>query len=282
MIKRAHIRQFLAVVEEGSFTAAANRIRVTQPTLSAGIAQLEELLNAKLFVRDRRYVRLTEAGAGFLPIARDLQRGFRAADGFGKEAARDWPTLRLGVIRTIAPGMLARFVSRLVGLFGVEIVEGSDAELRAAFANGRIDAMVGLLSGSEQARGGVPLLTEPYVMFVPAGHRFAHRTGIAPQEFASEIMIARRSCEVLDETSRFFTRQQVRPRFALRSDSDERCLAMVAAGLGVTTAPFSLGIAGVVPAGIAGYDFSRTLCLRFDHGDGRFDAIPDLAREAFA
>ena len=43
MIKRAHIRQFLAVVDAGSFTQAALRIRVTQPALSTGIAELEKL-----------------------------------------------------------------------------------------------------------------------------------------------------------------------------------------------------------------------------------------------
>ena len=72
MIKRSHIRQFLAIVEAGSFTQAAARIRVTQPTLSSGIAELERLVGTQLFVRDRKRVRMTESGARLLPIARDL------------------------------------------------------------------------------------------------------------------------------------------------------------------------------------------------------------------
>jgi DNA-binding transcriptional LysR family regulator len=53
----------------------------------------------------------------------------------------------------------------------------------------------------------------------------------------------------------------VRPRFSLRSDSDERCLRMVAAGVGITTAPVSLAIEGVVPLKVSGYDFRRELGL---------------------
>src|SRR3546814_967497 len=103
-------------------------------------------------------------------------------------------------------------------------------------------------------------------------------------------MIARRSCEWLDATSRFFTRHRVRPRFSLRSDSDDRCLRMVAAGIGITTAPLSLAIEGTVPLRIAGYDFRRELGLLLapdwmalpdivDRLTARLPAIEALARD---
>ena len=65
MIKRAHIRQFLAVVDAGSFTQAAAQIRVTQPALSSGIAELEKLVGTRLFIRNRRQIRLTRRAAAF-------------------------------------------------------------------------------------------------------------------------------------------------------------------------------------------------------------------------
>ena len=61
MIKRNHIRHFLSIADAGSFAQAAARLHITQPTLSAGIADLERLTGARLFVRDRRHVRLTAA-----------------------------------------------------------------------------------------------------------------------------------------------------------------------------------------------------------------------------
>jgi DNA-binding transcriptional LysR family regulator len=99
---------------------------------------------------------------------------------------------------------------------------------------------------------------------------------VAPEDLASEIMIARRACEILDDTSRFFTAAGVRPRFALRSDSDERCLAMVAAGLGITTAPVSLMVPGTVPIDVAGYAFRRSVGLLCDPAFARELAAREL------
>ncbi|PKP95577.1 MAG: LysR family transcriptional regulator, partial [Alphaproteobacteria bacterium HGW-Alphaproteobacteria-13] len=113
----------------------------------------------------------------------------------------------------------------------------------------------------ESDRHAVPLYEEPFAMFVAAGHPLAGQGEVGPEELAAETMIARRACERLDATSRFFTRHGVRPRFSLRSDSDERCLRMVAAGVGITTAPVSLAIEGVVPLKVSGYDFRRELGL---------------------
>lgn len=264
MIKRNHIRHFLAVTDAGSFAQAAARLHITQPTLSTGIAELERLVGTRLFIRDRRHIRLTEAGGAFLPIARDLERGFRAADSFGRGAAAEWPSLRLGVIRSIAAGQLRAIVEVLAESHGLEMIEGSDHELRAALAAGRIHVALTLLRGQAHGLSSHPLWEEGYTMLVADSHRLAGREGVAPEELAGEIMIARRSCEILEDTSRFFTRAGVRPRFALRSDSDERCLAMVAAGLGITTAPASLAVAGTVPLPVAGYDFRRRIGLLHD------------------
>lgn len=274
MIKRHHIRQFLGVADAGSFVQAAARLHITQPSLSAGIAELERLVGTRLFVRNRRHVRLTEAGGAFLPLARDLERAFRAADGFGRGASPDWPSLRLGTIRTVSGGALRAVVMPLLRAFGVELVEGTDQELRGHLASGRIAGALTLLRDGE--RGGHRLWQEDYRMIVPVDHRLARVGTVEPEELASEIMIARRSCEVLDDTSRFFTAAGVRPRFGLRSDSDERCMAMVAAGLGITTAPVSLAIAGTVPIDVAGYAFRRSIGLLCDAGFAQSLAEHDL------
>ncbi|PZQ23211.1 MAG: LysR family transcriptional regulator [Sphingopyxis macrogoltabida] len=264
MIKRSHIRQFLAVVDAGSFTRAAQHIRVTQPALSTGIADLERIVGAPLFIRSRRQIRLTEAGGRFLPIARDLERGFRAADGFGRAEESDRPVLKLGTIRSVPGALFQTFAAILARDFALEIGESSDSELRAALHAGRVNIAIVPLRPGEGEPDATPLYEEPFVMFVAAGHPLAAQGEVGPEELAPETMIARRSCELLDATSRFFTRHRVRPRFALRSDSDDRCLRMVAAGVGITTAPASLAIDGIVPIKVTGYDFHRELGLLVD------------------
>ena len=139
------------------------------------------------------------------------------------------------------------------------------------------------LRAGERGPHVMPLYEEPLSMFVAADHPLAGRIEVAPEELAAETMIARRSCEFLDATSRLFTRHGVRPRFALRSESDDRCLRMVAAGIGITTAPVSLATDGIVPLKVAGYDFRRELGLLVDPAwSGLADVAPRLqgAREA--
>jgi len=275
MIKRSHIRQFLAVVDAGSFTRAAQQIRVTQPALSTGVADLERLVGAPLFIRDRRQIRLTEVGGRFLPIARDLERSFRTADGFGRAAESDKPALKLGTIRSIPGDFFQSVVASLSRDFAIEVVENSDSELRAAVHGGRLNLVIVPLRAGERGPNIVPLYEEPMVMFVAADHPLAGQNEVAPEALAPETMIARRACEFLDATSRYFTRHGVRPRFALRSDSDERCLRLVAAGVGITTAPASLAMDGIVAIKVAGYDFRRTLGLL---ADPAWLAVPETER----
>lgn len=274
MIKRTHIRQFLAVVDAGSFTQAALRIRVTQPALSTGIAELEKLVGTALFIRNRRQIRLTEAGGRFLPIARDLERGFRAADSFERESDRRSSELKLGVIRSAPAELLQAIAAALRPSFAIELVENSDSELRAALGSGRINMALVPLRTGERGDHVMPLYEEPLAMFIASDHPLAGRIEVGPEELAAETMIARRSCEFLDATSRFFTRHGVRPRFALRSDSDERCLCMVAAGIGITTAPVSLAIDGIVQLKVTGYDFRRELGLI---ADSAWRRLPEIA-----
>lgn len=267
MIKRSHIRQFLAVVDAGSFTQAALRLRVTQPTLSTGVAELERLLSTILFLRERRQLRLTEAGGRFLPIARELERGFRAADAFGAGPHHDWPELKLGVIRSVAGDYLQSLIQLLAAQFEIELIEGTDNEVRAALNSGRAHMILTLLRDGEKGPHILPLLDEPYVMLLPKDHAMAGQAELIAEELAAEIMIARRSCEMLDATSRFFSQRGVRPRFSLRSASDERCVHMVVAGLGITTAPLSfLSLAPdqLVARPVREYDFHRRIGLMAD------------------
>ena len=64
-----HIRYFLAVAEEGSFTKAADKLCIAQPPLSRQIRDLEEELDAQLFIRKARGLALTEEGERFLQYA---------------------------------------------------------------------------------------------------------------------------------------------------------------------------------------------------------------------
>jgi len=261
MIKRAHLRQFLALVETGNFTRAAERLGVAQPTLSAAIAELERLAGTLLFQRERRQVRLTDAGAKLVAHARAIEREFRAAEAAFDDAPAPLAPLRLGVIPSIATATLANIAGAWAGTQPITLAEGTDSELRRKLGEGQIDAIVTLLRPEDAHRPSVALLEEGYRLLLAEGHVLAGALSVDAHDVASETMIARRSCEILAETSRWFTQRGVRPPFFLRSANDDRCLEMVRAGMGVTTAPQSLVREGIVAVPLADYDFRRTLGL---------------------
>jgi DNA-binding transcriptional LysR family regulator len=260
MIDRYLLRYFLAVIDSGTFTAAAAQANVSQPTLSAGIAKLERETGAKLFRRNSQRVELTEAGARFAVHARRIEREFNLAQA-SIDGLAPGGTLRLGVLNTIATAELAAFTA-LAGRaeLAVELVEGNAAALSQHLSRGRIDLALTATQGEPGAEAE-PLRTESYVLALPAAHPLAGETAIPGEALAGETMIVRRNCEALSETSRYFTRRGIRPFFALRTTNDDRALEMVAAGLGATVIPESHRHPGIASPALLGFGATRTLAL---------------------
>lgn len=263
MLSRTHLRQFLAVVDTGSFTRAAARINVAQPTLSAGIAELERQLGTRLFIREKRRIRLTEAANRLLPHARTIEREFRMAETSAADLPVPLRPIRLGVLLSFPTDQLERAIAAYSGDEPVELIEGSERELLTGLANGGIDLALSLVRPQERRFPAEPLFDEPYSVALSDRHALAGQTQLAPDMIAGETMIARRACELLGETSRFFTEHGIRPPFSLRSPNDDRVMAMVAAGLGITVAPTSLARPGIVMRPLEGFDYARTLGLLF-------------------
>lgn len=261
MMKRAQLRQFLALVETGNFTRAAERLAIAQPTLSVSIAELERIAGTRLFVRERRQVRLTEAGARLVTHARAIEREFRAAEAVFTDAPLPQRPLRLGVLPSVSTATLCAVARKWTGASPLMLAEGSDAELRRKLAEGQVDCILTLLRPEDAEKPSIALLEEGYRLFMAEGHPLAGASVLDARDVAAETMIARRSCEILAETSRWFTQRGVRPPFFLRSANDDRCIEMVLAGMGVTTAPQSLWREGVVAVPLADYEFRRTVGL---------------------
>ena len=103
---------WLAVVEEGSFTRAAARMHVSQPSLSQQIRALEEELGGDLLERLPRSVRLTSAGKAFLPHARTAVHSSQRASRAAREALQlQTGELEISTVRSIALGLLPDLIS---------------------------------------------------------------------------------------------------------------------------------------------------------------------------
>ena len=263
MIDRYLVRYFLAVVDNGSFSGAARQANVSQPTLSVGIAKLESLIGAILFHRNNQRVRLTEAGARFLSHARRIESAFNDAQQAvsGIEAQQE---LRVGWLGSIASAQMAVILQRMKALdpgARVELVEGNEREMTAHIARGRVDIALALVGRGGERFLEEPLAEEGYALALPADHPLAGESSIPAEALGDNVMIVRRHCEALSETSRHFTERGVRPFFALRSTNDDRVLEMVGAGLGITVMPAGHRAPGVIRPAMTGFDLKRRIGL---------------------
>jgi len=267
MFELYQLRYFLAVVETGSFTKAAERACVTQPTLSAGIQKLEGALDVKLFDRSKRRVYLTEAGVQFVERAKAILHQCNLAQRELTEV--EGPrVLRLAVLMTIPAALLERLIGGFLASEPgavIELFEGTEQEIGNRIESGGVDLALTLLRGPETDRAQL-LFEEGYRVIVANAHPLAaERTidgrVIDGRALANEPIIVRSRCEVLSETSRYFTAQNVRPRLVYRTPHDERAVAMVAAGVGYTTVPASYRHDGVTALRLNGFDYRRRIGL---------------------
>ena len=260
MIDRYLIRYFLAVVEQGNFSRAAGHCNVSQPTLSVGIAKLEKAVDRRLFVRTNQRVELTEAGTRFLVHARRIEQEFNnALSALGMAPQEE--SFRLGVLHSISSTPIARAVRqfRISASGKIELTFASERELLGQLTRGRLDAMLTIIRPAIQDFPTQEVLEEGYAMVLADDHPLAHRHSLHAEELASEVMIVRRHCEVLPQTSRYFVERGVRPHFSLRTTNDERATEMVRAGLGITVMPDSHRAMGVRHVRLTGFDHRRTL-----------------------
>ncbi len=278
------LRYFLAVAELGSFSKAAARVSVTQPTLSVGIAKLEREVGARLFERTTRRVSLTPAGSKFLGHARRITQEYEAALREVAEAPRV-KRVRAGVLSTIAARDLERIVAHHAkhgGGEALELLDSNERDIANRLSDGRLDYAVTILRPGLESFAQETLRGEDYVLFVAADHQLSGVERIDGAELAGETMIVRRQCEGLPEISRYFTNRAVRPSFSLRTLSDDRAMSMVAAGLGVTVAPASFKRAGVAAVKLAGFTLSRDVGLVFsDRVRGREGPFVDAVRATY-
>jgi LysR family hydrogen peroxide-inducible transcriptional activator len=277
MIERYLIHYFLAVVDQGTFSKAAQRCGVSQPTLSVGIAKLEGHVGHVLFHRTNRRVELTAAGVRFASHARRIEAEFARAQAAMAESDRS-RLIRLGVISSLPSAWLEAAARQACESPGerLEIVEGRMRDLLPRLERGRIDAIIGVLGNDPRERE--TLFEEGYALAMAADHVLAGRAALEPEQVASAHMIVRRNCEALPAVSRFFTQHGVRPFFSARTVNDDRAVGFVRAGLGITVMPQCFAQDGIAMPLLSGFDQRRRISLLADPATaGRVEGSPAIA-----
>lgn len=168
------IEIFLAICEEGGFTAAAQSLVLTQAAVSQHITKLERELGVGLIDRSVRPQRLTAAGQHLQRRGRVLLDDLRhVQDELKHYRSYDVPVLRLGLIESVAGAMLPLIVKRLGGKIGsLSITSGTTHPLMPELLAGGFDLLItSELDEENDALHSACLLVEPVVLILPKGTR---------------------------------------------------------------------------------------------------------------
>lgn len=236
------LRYVCAVAETGSFSRAAERCNVAQPSLSQQVLKLEQDLGAKLFDRLGRSVRLTEAGRAFLPHARSILSEMETArSSVAENAAAVRGSVAVGVIPTIAPYILPQCVLAFAKKYPeakLRIVEETTPILLQSLRNLTVDLAILALPLRDKNLKLLPLRTEPLFAVLPKDHPRAAAGSLALRDLRGQPFVLLRDGHCFRDLSiAACARARVTPRIAFESGQFNSLFGMVAAGVGITLAP---------------------------------------------
>jgi DNA-binding transcriptional LysR family regulator len=231
-----HLEALMAIAGEGSFGGAARRLGYTQSAVSQQIAALERLVGQRLVDRSKSAEppRLTPAGRLLLEYAETIMSVVYAAEA-DLVASRRAPCLRLGALRSVAAALFPAALQRFRQSYPEESIEflerASSEELVELVDRGALDAAFATRPAAEDRFDVQPVLTQRFVVAVPADSDLARRGGpVSFRDLGSLPMITGGDARLPDNGAS-------NGRSAFREVDSRTLLAFVRAGLGAALVP---------------------------------------------
>ena len=234
-MRLTQLRSFHAVATEGSFTKAAERLHVSQPTVTTQVRTLEDLYKVELFHRTGRRVRLTEIGERLLQQSRQIF----SLEADAVQLLGDAGELRSGHLRVAAVGphhvtkMLVAFNLRYPGI-KISVSTGNSQDVLDRLLD--YSAEVGVLAQvfRDKRFVSMPFSEHPVVIMTSTSHRFARRRSVRTAELQGEKLILRE----LGSTTRkaletALKAAKVDPEVVMEIGSREIIREAVAQGVGI-------------------------------------------------
>jgi DNA-binding transcriptional LysR family regulator len=237
------LRAFVAVAEMGTFTAAAERVHITQSAISMQIRQLEDEAGVRLFVRAPRRVLLTEAGEKMLAHAQNILREHDAAlVEMSELAGLEHGRLRIGsasanISSESLPPVLRALRERHPRM-EIFVKTGTSEALVGQLLSGELD--MALVSLPVEARGirTETLMTDSLVAIVCPGHELAGKRVVSAYTLAGEkLILGERGGNTRRILEQFFAGAGVRPTVSMELNRLAAIKRMVEACMGVGIVP---------------------------------------------
>lgn len=235
----------LAVAEHQNFTKAAEKCFVTQPTLSMQIQKLEDQLDIQIFDRSKKPIELTEVGKKIVLQAKNIvNEADRIKDIVDQQKGFVGGEFRLGIIPTIMPTLLPMFLKTFIKRYPkvkLKIEELTTDEIIQRINDGHLDAAIAATPLENELIKERPLYYEPFVSYIPKGHRLASKEKIDTTDLEIEDMLLLEDGHcfrdgVINLCKSF--KQQDDDNFQLESGSIEMLVKLSNEGLGMTLLPY--------------------------------------------
>ena len=232
-----HLRYFTAAAEAGSVTGAAELCHVSQPSVSAAIAHLEDVFGVQLFIRHHAQgLALTPAGRRLNSSARDLlaHAAELAQDAAGLAEGLEGE-LDVGCFVTFAPFVLPGLLRVLAGEHPLIRVRPHEDDLKAlpeGLRRGRYEIAVTYDLNLPQDIAFEPLVVVPVHVLLPGSHRLARRRSVKLTELAEEPLVLLALPESRNHFLSVFAEAGFEPRIAYETSSFEMVRGLVANGYG--------------------------------------------------
>jgi LysR family hydrogen peroxide-inducible transcriptional activator len=236
------LRYFTAVARAQSFSRAAQRCFVSQPSLSQQIAKLERSLGQRLFDRLGRRVVLTEAGRVLLDRAESILSAVEETERRLRDRnATDGGRVTVGILPTIAPYLLGPALKRFFhpnSATEVTIQEDVTAQLVAGAAAGDLDLAIVALPIGDERLTVEHLFTEPLFLVLPPDHRFVRKRNIRLEDLRDDRFIVLNEMHCLGEQVLSVCRASgCEPKIACRSAQISTIQSLIALGQGISLLP---------------------------------------------
>lgn len=189
-MNRPSVRQleyFVAISRFGSFRRAAEELDISQPTITAQLAQMEKTLSVVLFERGRGGATLTPAGRQLLPIARRILEELDNLMATAGVASSGAAVYRLGVKSTLGPYILPRILPAVHARYRdlkLYVREEPPSRLEACLENGEFDLVLTALPTNSVELDGEQLLREDIKLVLPADHPLARKQVLKGSDLA--------------------------------------------------------------------------------------------------
>ncbi|MEL6811191.1 MAG: hydrogen peroxide-inducible genes activator [Bacteroidota bacterium] len=239
------LKYVLAVAENQNFTKAAEKTFVTQPTLSMQIQKLEEELDILIFDRSKKPIELTSVGKKIVNQAKNIvNEADRMQDVVDQEKGFIGGEFRLGIIPTVMPTLLPMFLKTFAVKYPkvqLKIEELATDEIIGKLNEGHIDAAIAATPLHQDKIKERPLYYEPFVGYIPEGHRLYAKDKIESKDLEIEdILLLEDGHCFRDGVINLCKASKLNGNdaFQLESGSFETLIKLSHEGLGMTLLPY--------------------------------------------